>query len=46
MGVVVGAQLGARLSNRLRGSWIVRSLAIALGLVSIRILVMVFENRA
>lgn len=39
-GAVVGAQLGARLSNRLEGSGIIRSLAIALGIVGVRILVM------
>ncbi|WP_010243436.1 sulfite exporter TauE/SafE family protein [Acetivibrio cellulolyticus] len=41
-GVLFGAQLGARLSNRFNGIWIIRSLAIALGLVGIRILIMAF----
>lgn len=41
-GVLVGAQLGARLSKRFHGVWIIRSLAIALGLVGIRILIMAF----
>jgi uncharacterized membrane protein YfcA len=38
IGVVLGAQLGAILSSRLKGYWIIRSLAVALGLVGIRIL--------
>lgn len=37
-GVIPGAQIGAFLSQRIRGIWIVRSLALALGLVGIRIL--------
>lgn len=37
VGVVVGAQLGARLSNRIRGDWIIRSLAIALIAVGARV---------
>jgi uncharacterized protein len=39
IGVMAGAQLGARLSNLIGGSWILRSLAVALGLVGVRILV-------
>jgi len=39
IGVVAGAQVGARLSNRIRGVWIIRSLAIALGLVGIRLII-------
>jgi uncharacterized membrane protein YfcA len=38
VGAVIGAQFGARLSNRLHGSGIIRALAVALGLVGIRIL--------
>lgn len=38
IGVLVGAQVGARLSNRFKGIWLIRSLALALGLVAIRIL--------
>jgi hypothetical protein len=38
IGVVIGAQVGARFSERIRGRWIIRGLALALGLVSIRIL--------
>jgi len=37
IGVLLGAQLGARLSNRVQGVWIIRALAIALGFVGIRI---------
>lgn len=40
VGVLLGAQLGARLSNRVQGDWIVRGLAIALGFVGIRIFIM------
>ena len=40
IGVLIGAQLGAFLSNHVRGDWIIRGLAIALGLVGIRILVL------
>jgi uncharacterized protein len=39
VGVTIGAQLGAFLSNRLPGFWIIRSLAVALGFVAIRILI-------
>lgn len=42
IGVLLGAQLGARLSGGVHGNWIVRSLAIALGFVGIRILMMAF----
>jgi uncharacterized membrane protein YfcA len=38
LGVVVGAQLGAHLSNHLKGGWIIRGLAMALGLVGIRVI--------
>jgi uncharacterized protein len=37
-GAIVGAQIGARLSMQIKGSGIIRALAIALGLVGIRIL--------
>jgi uncharacterized membrane protein YfcA len=40
IGVVLGAQIGARLSERLRGNWILRGLALALGVVGLRILAM------
>jgi uncharacterized membrane protein YfcA len=43
MGVLLGAPLGAQLSNRIQGPWIVRSLAVALGLAGIRIMVMFFD---
>ena len=41
IGVVLGAQVGAHLSVHLKGSWIIRSLAIALGLVGLRIIMLV-----
>jgi hypothetical protein len=40
IGVLVGAQVGALLSSRVHGKWIIRGLAIALGFVGIRILMM------
>lgn len=40
IGVLLGAQLGAVLSSRMHGKWIIRSLAIPIGLVGVRILVM------
>ena len=39
IGVVLGAQIGAHLSQYFQGKWIIRSLAIALGLVGVRILI-------
>jgi uncharacterized membrane protein YfcA len=45
LGVVLGAQVGARLSRLLRGNWIIRSLAFALGLVGFRILMLVLESK-
>lgn len=41
IGVIVGAQIGAKLSGRVHGIWIIRSLAVALGLVAIRVLMLV-----
>lgn len=38
IGVMIGAPLGAHLSNRIQGPWIVRCLAAALGLAGLRIL--------
>lgn len=40
IGVLLGAQLGARLSIRVHGDWIIRGLAIGLGSVGVRILLM------
>lgn len=37
VGVVAGAQLGAVLSKRLKGTWIIRALAVALALVGLRV---------
>jgi uncharacterized protein len=44
IGVVLGAQLGAHLSNFLKGKWIIRSLAIALGIVGVRIIISVIQR--
>jgi uncharacterized membrane protein YfcA len=38
IGVVLGAQIGARLSEKIQGGWIIRGLAAALALVGVRIL--------
>ncbi|MGH7926719.1 MAG: sulfite exporter TauE/SafE family protein [Candidatus Binatia bacterium] len=38
IGAILGAQAGAKLSQRIHGDWIVRSLAIALGLVGVRLI--------
>jgi uncharacterized membrane protein YfcA len=38
IGVVLGAQAGARLSNRVGGTWILRGLAFAMVFVGIRLL--------
>lgn len=38
IGVLPGAQLGAKLSSRVSGDWIIRGLALALALVGLRIL--------
>jgi uncharacterized membrane protein YfcA len=38
IGVLIGAPFGAALSNRLRGVWIVRLLAVALAVVGLRLL--------
>ena len=40
IGVLVGAQAGALLSSRVQGSWIICGLAIALGFVGARVLIM------
>ena len=45
IGVLIGAQLGALLSSRIKGIWILRGLAIALGLVGIRILILAYTLR-
>lgn len=39
LGVIPGAQLGAKLSNRVDSQWILRSLAIALAFVGIRLVI-------
>jgi hypothetical protein len=38
--VIIGAQAGAALSSRVRGVWIMRGLAIALGFAGLRILLL------
>jgi hypothetical protein len=38
VGVICGAQVGALLSDRLSGTWIMRGLAVALGVVGLRLL--------
>ncbi len=40
IGVLIGAQLGALLSSRVRGKWIIQGLAIALGFVGVRVFIM------
>lgn len=44
VGVLAGAQLGARLSNRVRGAFIIKALAIALGLVGLRVIWMALSR--
>jgi uncharacterized membrane protein YfcA len=43
IGMLVGAQLGAYLSSKIKGKWIIRSLAVALALVGIRMLLAFFR---
>jgi uncharacterized membrane protein YfcA len=43
IGVLLGAPLGAQISGRIQGTWIIRSLALALGVAGIRIMVMFFK---
>ncbi|OGI10193.1 MAG: hypothetical protein A2Y40_03740 [Candidatus Margulisbacteria bacterium GWF2_35_9] len=43
IGVLFGAQAGAWLSCRVHGMWIIRSLAVALGLVGIQIIIMALK---
>jgi uncharacterized membrane protein YfcA len=42
IGAIFGAQVAARLSQHIRGDWIIRSLAIALGLVGLRLVMSAF----
>lgn len=43
IGAIFGAQAGAWLSQRLHGDWIIRSLAVALGLVGLRLIALSFR---
>lgn len=40
IGAIMGAQIGAKLSQRIHGDWIIRSLAVALGLIGVRFIVL------
>lgn len=42
VGVLAGAQLGAWLSNRIHGKWILRGLGIALGFVGVHVIMLVW----
>ncbi len=42
IGVVIGAQVGARLSSHVNSKWIMRGLAVSMAFVGIRILIMAF----
>ena len=42
-GVVLGAQLGARLSRRIHADWILRGLALTLGLVGLRFVIVAWR---
>lgn len=44
VGVLPGAQFGAWFSRRVQGVWIIRGLAIALGVVGLRIIAMVLQG--
>lgn len=44
IGAVIGAQAGARLSNKVHGKWIIRGLALALIIVAVRILLINLNN--
>lgn len=42
IGVVIGAQLGAKISTKVQGAWLIRGLAIALGIAGIRLASSIF----
>lgn len=44
VGVLLGAQLGAVLSKRMKGKWIIQILAVALAFVGVRILMIAFNG--
>jgi len=39
IGVILGAQVGARLAQRIHGRWIIRALVIALAFVGLRLII-------
>jgi uncharacterized membrane protein YfcA len=43
IGVLIGAQLGAYLSNKIKGAWIIRALALAVALAGVKMLISVIE---
>jgi uncharacterized membrane protein YfcA len=43
VGVILGAQLGAKFSSRVRDKSIMRLLAVTLGIVGLRIVIMAFR---
>jgi hypothetical protein len=43
IGAILGAQIAAKLSQRIHGDWIIRSLAVALGLAGLRLVASVLE---
>jgi uncharacterized protein len=42
LGAIAGAQAGAKISSRMKGSWILRALGAGLGLIGIRVLLPLF----
>jgi len=44
VGVVLGAQFGARMSGRVQGDWIIRSLAVALAFIALRLMLWSFSR--
>jgi uncharacterized membrane protein YfcA len=42
IGVLIGAQFGAYLSNKISGAWIIRALALAVAVVGVKMLIAVF----
>jgi uncharacterized protein len=42
IGVLIGAQIGASLSNKIKGAWVIRGLALAVGIVGLKMLIALF----